>query len=138
MSELTGELGRFSKLKTCETGRKKRRVLFKCSSDLPPLYPHKAEYDLCERRQRGDVEEQHTEAQMRTGCVKGISKNTRSMLGRHFLAWYVERQIELIHHTAGQADAKCADRKFSRTAAGRLFARELGRKAGDARRKIAV
>ena len=50
--------------------------------------------------------------------------NGPELTSRHFLAWCVERQIELVH-IAGQADAERTRGEFPRTAAGRVFDREL-------------
>jgi putative transposase len=51
--------------------------------------------------------------------------NGPELTSRHFLAWCVERQIELVHIQPGEADAERARREFPRTAAGRVFDREL-------------
>jgi putative transposase len=48
--------------------------------------------------------------------------NGPELTSRHFLAWCVERQIELVHT---QPDAERTGGEFPRTAAGRVFDREL-------------
>jgi hypothetical protein len=49
--------------------------------------------------------------------------NGPELTSRHFLAWCVERQIELIH--IQKADAESASRKLSRPLAGRVLGAKL-------------
>src|SRR5438477_11935395 len=51
--------------------------------------------------------------------------NGPELTSRHFLAWCVERQIELVHIQPGEADAECTRGKLSRTAARRVFGFQL-------------
>jgi len=47
--------------------------------------------------------------------------NGPELTSRHFLAWWVERQIELVHIQPGKPTQNAAGRKLSRTVARRVF-----------------
>lgn len=51
--------------------------------------------------------------------------NGPELTSRHFLAWCIERQIEVGAYPAGPADAERASGEFSRQAAGRMLTGEL-------------
>jgi putative transposase len=64
--------------------------------------------------------------------------NGPELTSRHFPAWCIERQIELVQHSTREAYAERAHRELSRTAARRMFGGELVSNLFDARRKIAA
>jgi putative transposase len=51
--------------------------------------------------------------------------NGPELRSRHFLAWCVERQIELVHIQPGKPTQNAHVGELSRTAAGRVFDGEL-------------
>jgi transposase InsO family protein len=51
--------------------------------------------------------------------------NGPELTSRHFLAWCMERQVELVAHSARKADAERAHREFPRAAAGRMLGSKL-------------
>ena len=53
------------------------------------------------------------------------SDNGPEFTSRYFVAWCVERKIELVHIEPGKPGAECARGEFSWEAAGRVLEREL-------------
>ncbi len=51
--------------------------------------------------------------------------NGPELTSRHFLAWAIERKIEMLHIQPGKADAECSPGELQRQAAGGVLEREL-------------
>ena len=56
----------------------KKKPTTASTNDLLPWFPHKAEYDLCEKKgERGMSKSRHTEAQM-IGALKQVEQGTQA------------------------------------------------------------